>query len=151
MSATLPETWTTTIALVRSVMAGSISSGSIVPVRGSTSTIMGIALIESIAAMVAKKLQSGTITSSPSPTPNESNAASRVLVPLVIATACSAPVNSRHSLSNERTSVPWDDHHCRLSKTLCRAFDSPESNCGHAGKASDRTGVPPNAANGVIY
>jgi hypothetical protein len=49
-----------------------------VPVNGSTSTIFGIALTVKIVLIVAKKDQSATITSSPSPIPNARKITSRV-------------------------------------------------------------------------
>ena len=62
------------IALVFEVIAFSISSGNMVHVIGSISTITGVAFAYRTAFMVAANVKSGTITSSPGPIPNATSA-----------------------------------------------------------------------------
>ena len=79
------------IARVRSVIAASTSSGSIVQVSGVTSTMTGSAPAAIGAYAVAAKVSAGTITSSPHPIPSALQATSIVIVPFTIRTPCAAP------------------------------------------------------------
>ena len=63
------------IAFVREVIFRSISSTEIVKVSGSISANTGIAFAKSTHIFVLLIVSAGTITSSPSPTPADSNAA----------------------------------------------------------------------------
>ncbi len=69
-----PYTCTGMIALVLGLIAFSISSGEMVQLSRSTSTSTGVALASNTALMVAAKVRSGIMTSSPSPTPSASKA-----------------------------------------------------------------------------
>ena len=79
------------IARVRSVIADSTRSGSIVHVRGSTSTITGSAPAAIGAYAVAANVSAGTMTSSPQPMPSALSATSIVTVPFAIKIPCRAP------------------------------------------------------------
>lgn len=83
MSAGRPCRWTTITARVRSVMRSSMQAGSMVNVRGSTSTKTGSPWWWMTAVAEARKVRAGTSTSSPGSTPAAATAAWRAAVPLL--------------------------------------------------------------------
>ncbi len=70
------------IAFVLGVIAFSISFGSIHQLSSSISTITGVAPVYKTALIVAAKVRSGTMTSSPGPIPKVTNAKCNATVPL---------------------------------------------------------------------
>ncbi len=81
ISAIAPHICTTSIALVRGVSAFSRESGSRHRVS-SMSAKTGTAPADITASMVATKVNGGTMTSSPTPTPQAAKATERAAVPL---------------------------------------------------------------------
>ena len=84
-SAIAPTRCTAITARVFGVIAASTSAKSMHKVLASTSTMTGVALAASTTPAVATNVKPGTMTSSPSPTPQANRAASNVCVPLVTA------------------------------------------------------------------
>ena len=85
-------TWLTgMIAVVRGVIAASMSFGSMLYVRGSMSTNTGVAPANMIEFAVAMKVYDGQITSSPGFTPAAISARCSPVVALLQAMPCLAP------------------------------------------------------------
>ena len=76
---------------MRGVSAASISEGSMLNVRSSTSTKTGVAPTLAMASAVAKKLNGVVTTSSPGPAPRARRAMTSASVPLFTPTACLTP------------------------------------------------------------
>ena len=95
-----PNRCTGMIAFVRSVIARSTSAGSRFSVAGSMSTKTGVAPRRAIASAVAKNVNAGQMTSSPSPIPSASSASTSASVPLATPIACWTPRYSAASRSN---------------------------------------------------
>ena len=106
MSAACPYRCTGRMARVRGVMAASRRAGSMVQVRGSTSTNTGVAPTALIASAVAMKVLGTVITSSPSPTPMARRISPRASVPLPTPMAWRTPQNSANSASKRSTNGP---------------------------------------------
>ena len=92
MSAVWPYSETGMIALVRGVIAASISSGSMLQVSGSTSTNTGVAPSSTIISAVATNVNGVVMTSSPGPMPSAISAISSASVPEPTLTQWLAPV-----------------------------------------------------------
>jgi hypothetical protein len=88
------------------VIARSTSAGSIVSVRGSTSTKTGRAPAYSIAETVATNVKGTVMTSSPGPTPRASSARCSALVPELTPTASATPQQAANARSKAATSGP---------------------------------------------
>ena len=91
ISAASPIESTGMIALVRGVIAASISDVSMFNVQGSTSTKTGVAPAWRMELAVAMKLRDGQMTSSPLPIPAAISARVNAAVQFEVATACLAP------------------------------------------------------------
>ena len=87
MSATRPNRWTGTMALVRGVIAASIRFASMRYVSGSMSTKTGVAPVYRIAFAVAANVWLTVTTSSSGPRPRPAKIDMSATVPLLIAIA----------------------------------------------------------------
>ena len=106
MSAGCPNRWTGTIVRVRGDTAAPAATGSIPAVVGRQSTKTGRAPTRLTASAVAKKVLTGTMTSSPGPTPTHARASLRASVPLLTPTQWRVSQKSANSCSNCRSSGP---------------------------------------------
>ena len=133
MSAGRPARCTTTIALVRSVIAASAATGSRRCVSRSTSAKTGTAPTNSAAEAVAMNVYGGTITSSPIPTPAARSATAIASVPLARQIACPACWYSANSSWNVATTSPLVLPHFPEFSTSSSAFASSSPYSGHSG------------------
>src|SRR5262245_41307876 len=106
MSQHWPNRWTGTTARVRSVTFAAIWSGAMLNVTGSMSAKTGRAPSRQTELTVAKKVNGGTMTSSPGPIPRACRASTRASVPDPHPTPNAAPQNAATSFSNAATSGP---------------------------------------------
>ena len=95
------------MALVRSVIAGSMRSGFILNVAGSISIKTGMASQYRMLLAVTIKEWLTVITSSPGLTPTVRRARCKAVVQLETAQAYPAPTYAANSLSKEATFGPW--------------------------------------------
>ena len=91
IGATLPNRCTAMTALVLGVIAAFTVSAVTHIVSGSTSQKTGVAPVAGIASADAQKVNDGTMTSSPGPTPSARSATVIASVPLATPIACPAP------------------------------------------------------------
>ena len=96
------------MAFVRGVINRSTSAGSNVQVPGWTSAITGVAPAWITVLIEAANVRSGTITSSPSPTPNASSARWMATVPLLTANAWGISHRLANSASKRFTKAPCE-------------------------------------------
>ncbi len=103
MSAATPLMWTTTMALVRSVISDFTESGSRQWVSGVTSAKTGRAPRYTTGLAEPMKVWAGTMTSSPGPTSRTCSARCTAAVPVDTATACSTRWPAARAASNSWT------------------------------------------------
>ncbi|MFT3917330.1 MAG: hypothetical protein QM704_25560 [Anaeromyxobacteraceae bacterium] len=84
-------------------MARSTAAGSRHQEPGSTSASTGVAPVRSTACAVAAKVRSGTITSSPGPSPSAWSARWRATVPFETVIAWRTPTQAAKAASNRST------------------------------------------------
>ena len=88
------------MATVRGVTASPMRDGSMLAVSGRQSTKTGVAPQWLTASAVAMKVLTGTMTSSPGPTPAACSARRTASVPVLTPAQCSAPQNAANAASN---------------------------------------------------
>ena len=91
---------------MRGVIAGSMAAGSMLAVSGRQSTKTGVAPAWLTASAVAMKVLTGTMTSSPGPTPAACRARRTASVPELTPAQKPAPQNSAKAASNAAHSGP---------------------------------------------
>ena len=102
-------------------------------VSASTSTITGVALTDSTALALATNVMPGTITSSPSPMPQATSAASSVCVPFVNGSPPAAPWKRANSPAKRNARSPSPVHQPPESSVASNSSRSRSPHCGHDG------------------
>ncbi len=125
MSHGMPIWWTHRMARVFAVIAPSMSAGSMLKVRGSTSMNTGVAPQYRTLLAVAMYEWLTVTTSSPSFTPATLNARWRAVVQLETAQACGASTYSANSRSKAATSGPCVIQPLRMTRRAASASASP--------------------------